>query len=96
MPRDRLISFVRRSASGKSTMLVVCNFTPTVHYEVRLGVPVAGRYCERLNSDSRFYGGSDVGTGDVQSQPQGAHGHPHSVLVNIPPLSTVFFELVTP
>ncbi|OYT91845.1 MAG: 1,4-alpha-glucan branching enzyme [Burkholderiales bacterium PBB3] len=91
-----LISFVRRSASGKSTMLVVCNFTPTVHYEARLGVPVAGRYCERLNSDSRFYGGSDVGTGDVQSQPQGAHGHPHSVQVNIPPLSSVFFELVTP
>ena len=91
-----LISFVRRSTSGQHTMLVVCNFTPTVHYNVLLGVPVAGRYCERLNSDSRFYGGSDVGTGDVQSQPHGAHGHPHSVQVNIPPLSTVFFELVSP
>ena len=91
-----LLSFVRRSVLGPSTVLVVCNFTPTVHYAVRLGVPEAGRYCERLNSDSRFYGGSDVGTGDVQSQPQAVHGHPHSVLVNIPPLSAVFFELVTP
>ena len=36
-----------------------------------------------------------VGTGDVQSQPHGAHGHPHSVQVNIPPLSTVFFEWVS-
>ncbi len=91
-----LISFVRRSASGQSTMLVVCNFTPTVHYDVRLGVPMAGCYCERLNSDSSLYGGSNVGTGDVQSQPHGNHGHPHSVLVNIPPLSAVFFELVIP
>ena len=91
-----LLSFVRRSASGQSTLLVVCNFTPMVHYAVRLGVPVAGRYGERLNSDSRLYGGSGVGTGDVQSQPHAAHGHHHSVLVNIPPLSSVFFELVTP
>ena len=93
-----LFSFIRRSNSGKSaesTVLVVCNFTPAVHYGVRLGVPVAGRYCERLNSDSRFYGGSDVGTGDVQSQPRAAHGHQHSILVNIPPLSSVFFELMT-
>ena len=91
-----LISFVRRSTSGQHTILVVCNFAPTVHYNVLLGVPVAGRYCERLNSDSRFYGGSDVGTGDVQSQPHSAHGYPHSVQINIPPLSTVFFELVSP
>lgn len=91
-----LISFVRRSTCGKSTLLVVCNFTPTVHYDVHLGVPVAGRNCERLNSDSRFDGGSDVGTGEVQSQPLASHGHPHSELVKIPPLSCVFFEWVNP
>ena len=91
-----LLSFVRRSANGQSTVLVVCNFTPVVHYAVRLGVPVAGQYCERMNSDSALYGGSNVGTGDVQSQPHPAHGHPHSLRVNIPPLSTVFFELQSP
>ena len=90
-----LISFVRRSASGQNILLVLCNFTPTVHHDVRLGVPVAGRYRELLNSDSHLYGGSNVGTGNVQSQPHSAHCHPHSVLVNVPPLSTVFFEWVT-
>jgi 1,4-alpha-glucan branching enzyme len=43
-------------------MLVVCNFTPVVHLGWRLGVPRAGRWRERLNTDSHHYGGSNVGT----------------------------------
>ncbi len=88
-----VVSFVRRCAGQGNCVLVLCNFVPAVHYQVRLGVPLAGLYRERLNSDSEFYGGSNVGTGDVQSQPIASHGHAHSVLVNIPPLATVFFEL---
>ncbi|OYU46196.1 MAG: 1,4-alpha-glucan branching enzyme [Burkholderiales bacterium PBB4] len=90
------LSFVRRNAAGTSTLLVVCNFTPTVHYEMRLGVPAPGLYRERLNSDSSLYGGSNVGTGDVHSQSHPCHGQPHSLLVNLPPLATVFFELTSP
>ena len=30
----------------------------------RIGVPRAGRYREVFNSDSRHYGGSDLGNGD--------------------------------
>ncbi len=91
-----IFSFVRRNAAGTSAVLVVCNFTPAVHYQLRFGVPQAGLYRERLNSDAEFYGGSNVGTGDVQTQAHAAHGQLHSVVINIPPLATVFFELQTP
>jgi 1,4-alpha-glucan branching enzyme len=87
-----LLSFVRRNTSG-STVLVICNFTPTPHLGLRLGVPEAGHYHERLNSDAAIYGGSNVGSGDVQSQAHGSHGRPHSIVINVPPLATVFFEL---
>jgi 1,4-alpha-glucan branching enzyme len=43
-------------------MLVVCNFAPVVHEGFRLGVPEPGAGSERLNTDSSYYGGSNVGT----------------------------------
>ena len=75
---------------------MVSNFTPGVHRGVRLGVPRAGTWRERLNTDSAHYGGSDVGTplATARSETVPSHGHPQSVLVNLPPLATVFFEWV--
>ena len=87
-----LLSFVRRNATG-GTVVVICNFTPTPHHGLRLGVPEAGLYHERLNSDAAIYGGSNVGTGDARAQAHPSHGQSHSIVVNVPPLATVFFEL---
>ena len=42
-------------------MLVVCNMTPVPRHDYRIGVPRAGRWREIANTDSRFYGGSDLG-----------------------------------
>jgi 1,4-alpha-glucan branching enzyme len=91
--RRSLLSFVRKSRDGRQ-MLVVCNFAPTVHHGLRLGVPTAGRWCERLNSDSAYYGGSNVGTpfAAAASEPVGSHGRAQSIVVTLPPLATVFFE----
>jgi 1,4-alpha-glucan branching enzyme len=53
---------------------------------------LSSRWQEALNTDSRHYGGSDVGnTGAVlQSEVLAADGHAHSLAVSLPPLSTVF------
>jgi 1,4-alpha-glucan branching enzyme len=53
-----LVSFVRRAKNRDDQTIWVLNFTPVPRYAYRLGVPRAGRYVERLNSDSTFYGGS--------------------------------------
>jgi 1,4-alpha-glucan branching enzyme len=89
-----VLSFVRRARDGDALTLVVSNFTPTVHRGFRLGVPRAGRWRERLNTDSAHYGGSDVGTplAAAHTQDVPSHGHPQSVLIDLPPLATVFFE----
>ena len=39
----------------------VCNFTPVVRQNYRLGVPEGGWYQEVFNCDSTYYGGSNVG-----------------------------------
>src|ERR1700751_2131417 len=72
-----VISFLRWGNSA-DPVLVACNFTPVPRAPYRIGVPHAGRWRERLNSDAADYGGSGQGNlGAVDSEPIGAHGHAH-------------------
>jgi len=89
-----VLSFVRRGRDPRRITVTVCNFTPVVRQGYRIGVPQAGRYVERVNTDSRHYGGSDVGTafGAVQAQPQPSHQRPFSIELTLPPLATTIFE----
>ncbi|MDP1901942.1 MAG: 1,4-alpha-glucan branching protein GlgB [Rubrivivax sp.] len=93
--RRSLLSFVRKGRDG-ALMLVVSNFAPTVHQNFRIGVPRPGRWQERLNTDSSFYGGSNVGTplGVACSEAVHSHRREHSILLTIPPLATVFLEWI--
>ena len=89
-----IVAFVRHGGEGVAPLLVVCNFTPTVHRGLRLGVPCAGNWVERLNTDSAHYGGSNVGTplGQARSDGQPWDGRAQSIVVDLPPLATVFLE----
>ncbi|MBS0579807.1 MAG: 1,4-alpha-glucan branching protein GlgB [Proteobacteria bacterium] len=82
-----VVAFLRRDAAG-ATALVVCNFTPVPRPAYRIGVPQAGRWQERLNSDAADYGGSGLGNlGALQSQAVPAHGYDQSLEVGLPPLA---------
>jgi 1,4-alpha-glucan branching enzyme len=89
-----VLIFLRRGNDAGSLVLVVCNFTPAVHAGYRVGVPNWGTYRECVNTDSMHYGGSNVGTpfGAATSQDVPMHGRPHSIVIDLPPLSTVIFE----
>jgi 1,4-alpha-glucan branching enzyme len=84
-----VVAFLRRDAAG-GTALVLCNFTPVPRTAYRIGVPVAGTWRERLNSDAADYGGSGQGNlGVLEAQPSAAHGHAQSLQVSLPPLALV-------
>ncbi len=84
-----VVAFVRRDTSG-GVALVVCNFTPVPRDSHQVGVPRAGRWHERLNSDAHDYGGSGQGNlGGLRTQPTPAHGQPQSLQVRLPPLALV-------
>jgi len=44
-----------------------------------------------LNSDSEFYGGSNLGNVAAVAEPVPAMGHTHSIVVTLPPLAGVVF-----
>jgi 1,4-alpha-glucan branching enzyme len=86
-----VIAFLRKSAGGE-LVLVVCNFTPALRTDYRIGVPRGGFWRERLNSDAAEYGGSGVGNlGGVAAAPLPAHGRFHSLALRLPPLGVLFF-----
>jgi 1,4-alpha-glucan branching enzyme len=91
---ESVISWVRLGEDGDKPVLAVFNFTPVVRENWRIGVPAAGRWAERLNTDASIYGGSGVGNlGGVDSSPEGCDGQSQSVSLTLPPLSAMFFEL---
>ncbi|HSD40224.1 MAG TPA: 1,4-alpha-glucan branching protein GlgB [Rhodocyclaceae bacterium] len=90
---NSVISFIRHGKNGQM-MLIICNFTPAPRENYRVGVPRAGVYAERLNTDSTYYAGSNIGTpyGHANSQDIPWHDKPHSLLLTVPPLATLMFE----
>ena len=88
-----VLSFMRKGSSTDDLVLVVCNFTPVVRENYRVGVPRTGPWREVLNSDAADYGGSGAGNmGRVQAMPVPYHGLPYSVNLTLPPLAAVFFK----
>ncbi|MFZ4577885.1 MAG: 1,4-alpha-glucan branching protein GlgB [Myxococcota bacterium] len=90
-----VVTFLRFSGDSPADyVLVVCNFTPMPRHDYRVGVPGAGFHREILNTDSVFYGGSNVGNdGGQQAQPVATHGQPWSLSLDLPPLGVMFFRV---
>jgi len=84
-----VVSWLRRARNGQFVVVVV-NFTPVPRRGYRLGVPEAGAYREIFNSDSRHYGGGDVGnSGQLQARTQTWMGRPASLELTLPPLGGI-------
>ena len=91
---NSVLAFVRHGRDRSKAIVCVCNFTPVVRENYRLGAPGAGSYHERINTDSQHYGGSDVGNkyGVVDAEYIASHGREWSISLTLPPLATVFLE----
>ena len=88
-----VLSYIRRGADPDRFVIVVCNFTPIVRSNYRVGVPRSGTYREILNTDSAHYGGSNVGNaGAIAADGAPMHGHDQSLAMTLPPLATLIFE----
>ena len=84
-----VLSYLRRARDG-SFGVVVLNFTPVPRDGYRIGVPEPGVYQELFNSDSHYYGGSDIGNGaGLVSDAVPWMGFPHSLVISLPPLAGV-------
>ena len=89
---NSVLTFIRKVDNG-ATLLFVVNATPIPRYFYRVGAPAEGWYEEILNSDAGVYGGGNIGNyGGVHADPIAWQGRSHSLVLTLPPLSTIGFK----
>lgn len=82
-----VISYLRRTRDG-TFVVIILNFTPVPHVGYRIGIPVGGIYREIFNSDSTYYGGSNMGNaGQITATSKPWMGLPDSIVITLPPLA---------
>ena len=88
-----LLSYLRRGSNGEIAV-VALNFTPVPRNRFRIGLPYDCSYREAFNSDSSFYGGSNMGNGfGIHAEAIPWMGQPFSAEIEMPPLAGI---LLTP
>jgi 1,4-alpha-glucan branching enzyme len=91
---DNVISFIRHAPVTGGQIVCICNLSPVVRKNYRIGLPKGGWYREILNTDSEVYGGSNVGNGGgIMAEPVPSHWYQYSGQLTLPPLATVWFEV---
>jgi 1,4-alpha-glucan branching enzyme len=93
--RENSVMIYQRQADNKEELMIVaCNFTPTVRYLYRIGVPYRGQWKEVFNSDDKKYGGSGfLNQGLLNTAPVKFHSRDYSVSLNLPPLAVSILKL---
>ncbi len=90
---NSVLSFIRFAEDKNNFLIIVCNFTPVVRRNYRVGVPIEGQFTVLINSDLEIYGGSAVHIDEpLLSKGQTAHGLPYSLKLTLPPLATIILK----
>ncbi|MBN1984419.1 MAG: 1,4-alpha-glucan branching protein GlgB [Chitinivibrionales bacterium] len=94
---NSIVSFIRQGKEWNNFCIFICNFTPVVRENYKVGVPYKGTYSERLNSDSPLYGGSGVcNPGPIASLVETWQGRPYCLNLRLPPLGVVVLHWDSP
>jgi 1,4-alpha-glucan branching enzyme len=89
-----IVSFIRYGKDRSRYLLFVCNFTPVVRYDYRVGTPESGKYIQVLNTDESEYGGSGhFSVPHVFAENIPWQNQPDSMRLNLPPLAVVMFKM---
>ncbi len=90
---DSVISYMRMAENPHDHVIVICNFTPVVRENYRIGVNENCEYEEILNSDKTEYFGSGVeNRGVIKTDCYGWNYRPYSVCVTLPPLAVIILK----
>src|SRR5256714_654975 len=89
---ENVVAFQRLSRDGDS-LVCVCNFSAAPRRGYRIGLPERGTYRLLLNTDSSYYSGSNaLQINSVEAEEQPWQNRPFSAAVDLPPLTTLWFE----
>ncbi len=91
--KNRVLCFLRSTPDRSDLVLFACNFSQRERPDYRVGAPETGDWGLVLDSDAETYGGHGTGAFPIlTTEPIGAHDHPQSLAITLPPLSIVAYR----
>lgn len=91
---NSVVIFMRKGEMKEDSLIAICNFTPEVRHQYRVGVPYRGTWKEVFNSDHSKYSGSGLLNQGLQyTSPVKYHGKDYSVALQLPPLGISVLKL---
>lgn len=90
---ENMLVFTRNTKKKEEMLLVVCNFSPLVYENHKIGVPYPGKYKEIFNSDRKEFGGSGaVNPRLKQSKKEECDDREDSITIKVPPMGIAIFS----
>ena len=84
---NSVMAYIRKGYKPEDDLIVICNMTPMVREDYRIGLPAAGSYREVFNSDDPKFGGSGVvSTKRPKAEEIPWHNRDYSLAFTLPPL----------
>nr|WP_315173824.1 1,4-alpha-glucan branching protein GlgB [uncultured Flavobacterium sp.] len=91
---NAVMTYIRKGNDSKNDLIVICNFTPVVRENYRIGIPRKGELIEIFNSDSKLFGGSGVQqSGKLKVEATPYDGRDYSIALKLPPLAISVFKM---
>ena len=92
--QNAVMSYIRKGNNPKEDLIIVCNFTPVVRENYRIGLPKKGKLTQIFNSDETQYGGSGVTNAKaIKIDAAPWNGRDFSAALVLPPLGVTVFKI---
>ena len=89
---NSVIAFVRSDKEDEK-IIAVCNFTPVLRKDYKIGVPQGEGYELVFNSDAKKFGGSGEKIKKTYKTTDGEmHGYKQYIELTLPPMTTLYFK----
>jgi 1,4-alpha-glucan branching enzyme len=92
--QNSVLAYIRKGINVKKNLIVVCNMTPVIHQNYRIGLPTKGKLTQIFNSDAVEYGGNGTtNLKSVKTEKEPWNGREFSAELVLPPLGICVFKI---
>lgn len=89
---ENMLIYMRKTKKEDETLIVVCNFSPLVYEDRKVGVPFHGKYKEIFSSDRVEFGGAgNVNPRVKASKKEVVDEKENSITIKVPPMGVSIF-----
>ncbi|MEO0059475.1 MAG: 1,4-alpha-glucan branching protein GlgB [Bacteroidota bacterium] len=92
--QNAVMAYIRKGKNPQDDLIIICNFTPIVRGNYRIGATKKGKLTQIFNSDAVIYAGSGVtNLKPIKTEDSPWNGRENSAEVILAPLSVTVFKI---